>query len=357
MKNDENSILLKSSRSLHKSTIKSSKSTIKSSKSTTGHFDIIDPNDYQFFGKIGKGGYGLVKLCQHIDTNKIYAMKILKKADILQKKLVEHVRNEYNILESLCHPFIVEVKGLNHRNPYTINFLMEYIPGGELLTLIKKNKQLSIEHAKFYSASIITIFDYLHRKNIIYRDLKPENILINRDGFIKLVDFGLAKEMINEKTYTICGTPEYCSPEMINKRGHGIGQDFWSLGILIYEMLVGVSPFYDKDPMKIYENINRDKIYYPSNMNQNAKTLIKHLLNHIEEKRLGCGKNGILELISHPFYNKYDWKGLLFKNIKPPYIPVVNGNIDTSNFTKINDKELEEDLIPVNLDHDPFYNW
>ena len=92
-------------------------------------------------------------------------------------------------------------------------------------------------------------------------------------------------------------------------------------------------------------------------MNLNAKTLIKHLLNHIEEKRLGCGKNGILELISHPFYNKYDWKGLLFKNIKPPYIPVVNGNIDTSNFTKINDKELEEDLIPVNLDHDPFYNW
>ena len=350
MYTEDNSILKKSSRSLHKS-------TIKSSKSTTGHFDIIDPSDYIFFDKIGKGSYGSVKLCQNIETNKIFAMKILKKADLLQSKVIEHIRNEYNILDSLCHPFIVEVKGLEHRNPYTINFLLEYIPGGELLSLIRKNKVLSIEYTKFYSASIITIFDYLHRKNIIYRDLKPENILINRDGYIKLVDFGLAKQMTSDKTYTICGTPEYCSPEMINKSGHDKGVDFWALGVLIYEMLVGVSPFYDINPMNIYQNINRCKIKYPSYLDENSKILIKHLLMPIEEKILGCTKGGIFELISHPFFNKYDWKGLLFKNIKPPFIPVVNGNLDTSNYIKINDNEKDEDLIPVNPDKDPFYNW
>ena len=219
--------------------------------------------DYKIEYKTGKTNLGFIYICKHKKMNRLYFMKVYKKAKILSNKNTEHVTNEYLILTNIYHPFIIELKGINNTDPVTLNYLYEYIPGGNLNTILKKEKRLPLENVKFYLASIITAFDYLHKKNIIYRDLRPQNILICSNGYIKLAEFGLSKKMENEITFTMCGTPEYYSPEMIKKTGYNKSHDFWTLGILLYEMLIGCTPFIDSDPLKIYQKINQGKILFP----------------------------------------------------------------------------------------------
>ena len=261
--------------------------------SVNENFEKIDLNDYKIEYKVCKTNLGFTYICKNKKMNKLYFMKILKKAKLLASKDIEHVTNEYLILSSVYHPFIIELRGINNTNPITLNFLYEYIPGGSLNTLLKIQKRLPLNSARFYLASIITAFDYLHKKNIIYRDLRPQNILFNKNGYIKLSEFGLAKKLENEVTFTMCGSPEYYSPEMIRKTGYNKSHDFWSLGIFLYEMLIGCTPFLDSDPLKIYQNINHGKILFPKNIEKNAKFIIRHFLNLDHHKRLGCTKNGI----------------------------------------------------------------
>ena len=211
----------------------------------------IKVKDYEKLKTVGLGSYGRVRLCKNKKTGNIFVMKILKKNDIIKQKQVDHVYSEFNILTMLKHPFIVQLFGYNFEDPKYIYFIMEYIQGGELFTLLRTKGTFPVPQTKFYIAHIITIFEYLHSKNIVYRDLKPENILINKNGYLKLTDFGFAKQLENEKTYTLCGTPEYLAPEIILNKGHGKAVDWWTLGILLYEMLVGIDPFSDDDPMKI----------------------------------------------------------------------------------------------------------
>ena len=285
-------------------------------------------------------------------------MKILKKANLLSTKNTEHVTNEYLILSSIYHPFIIELKGINNIDSVTLNFLYEYIPGGSLNTLLKIQKRLSLNSARFYLASILTIFDYLHKKNIIYRDLRPQNILFNKNGYIKLAEFGLAKKMESDVTFTMCGTPEYYSPEMIRKTGYNKSTDYWSLGILLYEMLIGCTPFFDSDPLKIYQKINQGKILFPKKIDKNAKMIIKHFLNMNQNERLGCTKNGIADIVEEPFFKNFDWKNLLYKRLECPFLPEVNGLSDTSNYKKLDDDVgEEEENIEVEKEKDPFYNW
>ena len=320
----------------------------------------IDLNEYKIEKKILKTYLGFIYICRNKQTNKIYFMKIFKKANLLSNKNTEHVTNEYVNLSNIFHPFIIELKGIHNTNPVTLNFLYEYIPGGNLNNLLKTQKRFSLKSAKFYLASVITAFDYLHKKNIIYRDLRPQNILICRNGYIKLAEFGLSKKMENEITFTMCGSPEYYSPEMIRKSGYNKSHDFWSLGIFLYEMLIGCTPFLDSDPLKIYQKINQGKILFPKNIEKNAKFIIRHFLNLDPHKRLGCTKNGIADIVDDPFFKEFNWKGLLYKNLEAPFIPEVNGNLDTSNYKKIEDKnenENEDENIEVDKEKDPFYNW
>lgn len=321
----------------------------------------IHLEDYKLEKKIGKTNLSTVYICKNIKTNKVYSMKRTKKIDVLQTKLVERLTNEFKVLAYIYHPFIIELKGINSTNPKTLNFLYEFVPGGTLYSYIKSNKRLTIEGAKFYLASLITVIDYLHKRNILYRDIKSENILINSNGYIKLADFSFVKRLENSDiTYSICGMPEYYSPEMISKSGYGISHDFWGLGIILYEMLLGCTPFMDPDPMKIYQKINKAKVVFPKFMDQNAKMIIKQFLMIDINKRLGCSKKGVAEIVEHPFFEGFDWKGLLYRTLEPPFIPIINGPDDISNYITLEeqiDDEFDNDIVEIEKNKDPFYNW
>lgn len=190
--------------------------------------------------------------------------------------------------------------------------------------------------------------------NIVYRDLKPENLLIDSKGFLKLTDFGFAK-IIEGRTYTLCGTPEYLAPEILLQKGHGKPVDWWCLGILIYEMLVGIDPFSDDEPMAVYQNILRGKIKFPSTFDPDAKSLVKHLLVADLAKRYGNLKGGANDIKEHRWFKGFDWKALMKKELKPFFIPKVNSEGDTSNFSEYPDSpELPKALKATD---DPFLSW
>ena len=315
----------------------------------------IKVKDYDKLKTVGLGSYGRVRLCKQKKTGNVYVMKILKKNDIIKQKQVDHVYSEFNILSGLKHPFIVQLVGYNFEDPKYIYFIMEYIQGGELFSLLRSKGSFPVSQTKFYIAHIITIFEYLHSKNIVYRDLKPENILINKNGYLKLTDFGFAKILENEKTYTLCGTPEYLAPEIILNKGHGKAVDWWTLGILLYEMLVGIDPFSDDDPMKTYQKILKGKINFPKTINKDAKSLIKHLLTQDTTKRFGCLKNGVKDILNHRFFEGFDWKNFVYLSMPAPYKPEIKSDDDTSNFEKYPESDTESPS--VDKKNDPFLKW
>ena len=315
----------------------------------------IKIKDYEQLKTVGLGSYGRVRLCKHKKTGDIFVMKILKKNDIIKQKQVDHVYSEFNILVNLKHPFIVQLLGYNFDDPKYVYFILEYIQGGELFTLLRTKRTFPIPQARFYIAHIITIFEYLHSKNIVYRDLKPENILINKNGYLKLTDFGFAKQLENEKTYTLCGTPEYLAPEIILNKGHGKAVDWWTLGILLYEMLVGIDPFSDDEPMKTYQKILKGKINFPKTINKDAKSLIKHLLTQDTSKRFGCLKSGVKDILNHRFFEGFDWKNFVYLSMPAPYLPNVKSDDDTSNFEKY--PESDGEIPAVDKKNDPFLKW
>ena len=315
----------------------------------------IKLKDYEQLKTVGLGSYGRVRLCKHKKTGDIFVMKILKKNEIIKQKQVDHVYSEFNILINLKHPFIVQLLGYNFDDPKYVYFILEYIQGGELFTLLRTKRTFPIPQARFYIAHIITIFEYLHSKNIVYRDLKPENILINKNGYLKLTDFGFAKQLENEKTYTLCGTPEYLAPEIILNKGHGKAVDWWTLGILLYEMLVGIDPFSDDDPMKTYQKILKGKINFPKTINKDAKSLIKHLLTQDTSKRFGCLKSGVKDILNHRFFEGFDWKNFVYLSMPAPYLPNIKSDDDTSNFEKY--PESDGEIPAVDKKNDPFLKW
>ena len=315
----------------------------------------IKVKDFEKLKTVGLGSYGRVRLCRQKKTGEIFVMKILKKNEIIKQKQVDHVYSEFNILSTLKHPFIVQLVGFNFEDPKYIYFVLEYVQGGELFTLLRTKGTFPVPQTTFYLAHIITIFEYLHSKNIVYRDLKPENILINKNGYLKLTDFGFAKILENEKTYTLCGTPEYLAPEIILNKGHGKAVDWWTLGILLYEMLVGIDPFSDDDPMKTYQKILKGKINFPKTIDKDAKSLIKHLLTQDTSKRFGCLKNGVKDILNHRFFDGFDWKNFVYLTLTPPYIPDVKSEDDTSNFEKYPESDLESPA--VDKKNDPFLKW
>jgi len=302
---------------------------------------------------LGTGSFGRVKFVTHKPNGKYYALKILKKASIIRMKQVDHIASEKAILLTLKHPFIVNMYGCFHDNRF-LYLVLEYIVGGEFFTHLRKAGRFDNDTSRFYAAQISSIFEYCHSKNIIYRDLKPENILLNIDGYLKLTDFGFAK-VIEYRTYTLCGTPEYIAPEVLLNKGHGKPVDWWTLGILIYEMIVGYPPFVDEDPMGIYQKILSGKIVFPKLFDKDAKVLVKKLLTADLGKRFGNLKNGVEDIKQCKWFKEMRWDKLLAKEVPPPYKPKVKDEADTSNFEDYPDSdELPPVVSPA---QDPFIDW
>jgi len=236
-------------------------------------------DDFQLGVTLGTGSFGRVRLATRTADGTVWAIKMLKKSEVIRLQQVEHMLSEKAILMEIDHPFIVNCEA-SFQDPAYLYLSLEFIVGGEFFTHLRKAGRLDNNASKFYSAQITAIFEYLHGKDIIYRDLKPENLLLDQTGYLKITDFGFAKK-VAFKTYTLCGTPEYIAPEVLLNKGHGKGVDWWTLGILSYEMLAGQPPFVDDDPMGIYQQILAGKISFPRFFERNAKSLIKKLLTAI----------------------------------------------------------------------------
>ena len=248
--------------------------------------------NFEFISVLGEGEFGKVSLVRDRQSGQFHAIKQLSKHDIIQKKQIDHLRNELYILNSVQHPFIVKMRGMMQDSRY-VYICLDYVYGGELFTLLRKRQRFGKLQSSFYAAQVVMMLEHLHSFNIIYRDLKPENLLISADGYLKLTDFGFAKEVTN-RTYTLCGTPEYIAPEILKNIGHGKGADWWALGILIYEMLVGIDPFNADNPMDMYRKILRGDLKFPERFYRDAKSIIKHLLQRNLSRRYGNLSKGKL---------------------------------------------------------------
>ena len=307
--------------------------------------------DYEIGDTIKILPLGRVKIAKSKRTNELVALKILIKSKIIDSKLTTHIFNELNILSNLEHPSIISLLGTTHDDKYLYLFL-EFVPGGDMFTLLKAENKFSLDKAQFYAGQIVFVLDYLHSKNIVYRNLKPENILINKNGYIKITDFELSKE-IKDRTYTMCGTPGYLAPEIILNKGHGLSVDWWALGILLYEMICGVDPFFDEDPMNVYKNILEGKIQFSSDFDEKSKSLIKHLLEPDLSKRYGNLKNGVNDIKNHVFFKNMYWDKLLRQEINAPFIPKLKGDNELKYFSVYPDSD--DNAESLKKDNDPFF--
>ena len=292
-------------------------------------------DEFDILETLGTGTFGRVRLVKHKSTGKYFALKALKKSEVIRLKQVEHIRSEKDILSRIDHAFIVHLFA-TFMDETSLYMLMEYVAGGEIFSHLRERGRFSTDTSRFYAASIISAIQYLHSKNIIYRDLKPENLLLDYRGFLKVTDFGFAK-VVTDRTWTLCGTPEYLAPEIIQSKGHGKSADWWALGILIYEMLAGYPPFYDENPFGIYQKILANKLEFPRHFDVHAKDLVKKLLQSDRTKRLGCLKNGAEDIKKHKWFKGYDWVALNQQGQQPPIVPNVKGEGDTQNFDKYPD--------------------
>ncbi|RSM09271.1 cAMP-dependent protein kinase type 1 [Fusarium ambrosium] len=290
--------------------------------------------DFDILRTLGTGSFGRVHLVQSKHNQRFYAVKVLKKAQVVKMKQVEHTNDERRMLADVKHPFLITLWG-TFQDTKNLYMVMDFVEGGELFSLLRKSGRFPNPVAKFYAAEVTLALEYLHSKNVIYRDLKPENLLLDRHGHLKITDFGFAKR-VPDKTWTLCGTPDYLAPEVVSNKGYNKSVDWWSLGILIYEMLCGYTPFWDSgSPMKIYENILKGKVKYPAYVNADAQNLLERLITADLTKRLGNLYGGPGDVKNHPWFAEVTWDRLARKDIDAPYTPPVKaGAGDASQFDR-----------------------
>ncbi|XP_053677796.1 cGMP-dependent protein kinase, isozyme 2 forms cD5/T2 isoform X1 [Anopheles nili] len=298
-------------------------------------FREVKLSDLRVISTLGVGGFGRVELVQLAqDKSRSFALKQMKKAQIVETRQQQHIMSEKEIMSEANCDFIVKLYKTFKDRKY-LYMLMESCLGGELWTILRDRGHFDDGTTRFYTACVVEAFDYLHSRNIIYRDLKPENLLLDVSGYVKLVDFGFAKKLQSgRKTWTFCGTPEYVAPEVILNRGHDISADYWSLGVLMFELLTGTPPFTGADPMRTYNIILKgiDAIEFPRNITRNASALIKKLCRDNPTERLGYQRGGISEIQKHKWFDGFYWEGLRNRSLPPPILPKVQSVVDTANF-------------------------
>ena len=291
-------------------------------------------NDFQPIKLLGRGSFGEVILVRLKSTKKVYAMKILDKKILKMKKQQNHTKTERDLMVKINSPFIVNIKSA-FQDDTNLYLVSEFMQGGDMFFHMHDGQIVIFSHDKtrFYILELVLALESLHKNNMVYRDLKPENILLDSKGHVKLTDFGLSKILEDEddKAFTLCGTPQYLAPEVLLKKGYDKMVDWWSLGCVMYEMLMGRLPFAIKRGMinlKIYEK----KVDYPRKISNEARDLIEKFLVVNPTERLGYGPNGTDDIKNHPFFNGVDWDLAIQKKYKPPFIPKLKNDVDLRYF-------------------------
>uniref|UniRef100_A0AAQ5YID9 non-specific serine/threonine protein kinase n=1 Tax=Amphiprion ocellaris TaxID=80972 RepID=A0AAQ5YID9_AMPOC len=301
-------------------------------------------NDFDYLKLLGKGTFGKVILVREKASGTYYAMKILKKEVIIAKDEVAHTLTESRVLKNTRHPFLTSLK-YSFQTKDRLCFVMEYVNGGELFFHLSRERVFSEDRTRFYGAEIVSALDYLHSAKIVYRDLKLENLMLDKDGHIKITDFGLCKEGITDTATmkTFCGTPEYLAPEVLEDNDYGRAVDWWGLGVVTYEMMCGRLPFYNQDHEKLFELILMEEIKFPRTLSADAKSLLSGLLIKDPNKRLGGGPDDAKEIMRHSFFGTIDWQDVYDKKLVPPFQPQVSSETDTRYF----DEEFTAQTITI----------
>ncbi|XP_067237268.1 serine/threonine-protein kinase N1b isoform X1 [Chanodichthys erythropterus] len=291
--------------------------------------------DFRMIAVLGRGHFGKVLLSEYRHSGKMYAIKALKKGDIVARDEVESLMCEKRIFEtvnSAQHPFLVNLFAC-FQTPEHVCFVMEYTAGGDLMMHIHADV-FSETRSVFYSACVVSGLQFLHDNKIVYRDLKLDNLLLDTEGYVKIADFGLCKEGMGhgDRTSTFCGTPEFLAPEVLTDTSYTRAVDWWGLGVLIYEMLVGESPFPGDDEEEVFDSIVNDEVRYPRFLSTEAIGIMRRLLRRNPERRLGSGERDAEDIKKQPFFRNMDWDALLQRKVPPPFVPALTGKEDVSNF-------------------------
>ncbi|KAJ8697106.1 cAMP-dependent protein kinase catalytic subunit [Pleurotus ostreatus] len=323
-------------------------------KKTRGSYKLAD---FVIQRTLGTGSFGRVHLVQSKHNLRFYAIKVLNKEKVVKMKQEAHTNNEQHILECIQHPFIVNLWG-TFQDCTNLYMVMDFVPGGELFTLLRRSNRFPDPVAKFYAAEVALALNYLHSLDIIYRDLKPENILLNIDGHIKVADFGFAKSC-DTTTWTLCGTPDYLAPEIIQQQRYNKSVDWYALGILIFEMLSGLPPYHqpDANPVLLYEKITRGPAFirWPT-FQPLATDLILKLMESDPSKRYGNMRSGAGDVFSHGWFKEVDWVRLNAREITAPYLPKVRSDGDASAFEMYaEDDSAKLYGVPANDPYGPLF--
>ncbi|KAK8792891.1 hypothetical protein WA158_005055 [Blastocystis sp. Blastoise] len=289
-------------------------------------------SDFELLKTIGKGSFGKVFQVRMRENGRIYAMKVLNKQGVIERKQYEHTLAERRIMQDIHHPFLVCLR-YAFQSTTKLYLIMDFYNGGELYHYLTVGR-LSEQRARFYTAEIALGIDYLHQHDIVYRDLKPENLLLDADGHIRITDFGLSKEGVSADTVkSLCGTPEYLAPEVLRKQPYGKSVDWWSLGTLVYEMITGLPPFYDSNRKIMYHKILTCQLTKPNLMSNEAFDFICKLLERDPMKRLGY--RSFDDVKNHEWFKEMNWDKLYRKEVPPPFKPIVEDDTDSRNIEKV----------------------
>ncbi|KAF7254892.1 hypothetical protein EG68_08507 [Paragonimus skrjabini miyazakii] len=291
-------------------------------------------SDFRCIAVLGRGHFGKVLLTQHKD-NQYYAVKALKKAEILYRNEVDTLLAEkriFQIITDAQHPFLINLIACFQTTEHVL-FVMEYARGGDLMLHIQQDV-FSEPRAVFYAGCVVLGIEFLHSRKIVYRDLKLDNLLLDSRGYLKMADFGLCKEGMGptDRTSTFCGTPEFLAPEILTERSYTRAVDWWGLGVLIFEMLVGECPFPGESEEEIFENITTQEVRYPRYLSMEATVIMRRLMRRNVNQRLGSSSEDAAEVRRQPFFRNLDFAALLEQKLPPPFTPVVTNAEDVSNF-------------------------
>lgn len=310
---------------------------------------VVNESSFEILRTLGKGYFGRVFLVEKKDDKKLYALKVISKLDIVKRNFFENLKNEKDIMEKVDNPFVVNLEYC-FASPSYVFFAMKFKQGGELYYHLRKKTRFSEKTTKFYACQIISGLEYLHSLNIMYRDMKPENILLDAKGNASLADFGISKVLdIKDSTKSFVGTPEYVAPEIVLQKGHNKAVDIWCFGILLYEMVYGLPPFYNKNQNIMLNWVVKLDPTFPKmiNISDDLKDLIKKCLQKDPENRIGYKNTS--DIFNHSWFTDVNWKDVNNLKVEPPIKPVVKDSMDTENFSKdvVQEKPRIEDLKEI----------